>query len=308
VILCLCLSPAIDVTYRVERLVPGATVRVAGVTDRPGGKAVNVARVLHALGEPVLVIAPVGGDTGAELGHGLAAMGIPARLVPDEATTRRTVTVVEEHGEATSLVEPASVTRWPAIQAAFEDSLDDARAVVISGGVPAGVPEQGLTALIAAAKARGIPVVADTSGPALLEVIEAGADVVKPNAEELAHVTHDDEPIRAARRLTDLHGTVVVVSRGPDGVLATAPHGTWEARPDAAVTGNPTGAGDALVAGLARGLARDRAALDHPEDVLRDAVALSIASVHAHTAGDFDHEAYADAPDGVTVTALDGVR
>jgi tagatose 6-phosphate kinase len=307
VILCLCLSPAIDVTYHVERLVPGATVRVAGVTDRPGGKAVNVARVLHALGEPVLVVAPIGGDTGAELRHGLTQIGIPARLVPDEATTRRTVTVVEEHGEATVLVEPASITRWAEIQAAFHESLIHARAVVISGGVPAGVPEQGLTVLIAAAKARGVPVVADTSGPALLEVVEAGADVVKPNAEELAHVTHDDEPIRAARRLTDLHGTVVVVSRGPDGVVATAPHGTWEARPVTAVTGNPTGAGDAFVAGLARGLARDRAALDHPEDVLRDAVALSIASVHAHTAGEIDHAAYADAPDGVTITALDGV-
>src|SRR5262249_52814579 len=104
------------------------------------------------------------------------------------------------------------------------------------------------------------------------------------------------------------HATVVVVSRGPDGILATTPHGAWEARPDAAVTGNPTGAGDALVAGLARGLARDAAALDHPEDVLRDAVALSIASVHAHTAGDIDHEAYTHASDGVTITALDRVR
>jgi len=43
VILCVCLSPAIDVTYRVDRLVPGATVWVGGVVQRPGGKAVNVA-------------------------------------------------------------------------------------------------------------------------------------------------------------------------------------------------------------------------------------------------------------------------
>jgi tagatose 6-phosphate kinase len=137
--------------------------------------------------------------------------------------------------------------------------------------------------------------------------VEARCDVVKPNVDELAQVSPEHDPVRAARDMTDRSGTVVVVSRGGEGVVATAADGTWEVRPSAPVVGNPTGAGDALVAGLARGFARDRSALGHPEGVLHDAVALSIASVHAPTAGEVDLTAYADALTRVTVTALDGV-
>ena len=46
-------NPAVDVTYDVDRLVPGAVHRVSRVRQRLGGKGVNVARVLHQLGEPV---------------------------------------------------------------------------------------------------------------------------------------------------------------------------------------------------------------------------------------------------------------
>ncbi len=306
-ILCVCLSPAMDVTYRVDRLVPGATVRVTAVEVRPGGKAVNVARVLHALHEPVLLVAPVGGETGEELRRELAGLGIAARLVPDTAPTRRTVTTVDELGEATCLVEPASITSWPEILTSVEDALAGARALVVSGRMPSGVPEHGLAALVRAAKARGVPVVVDTHGPALLEAVQAGCDVVKPNVDELAQVTADHDPVRAARELTDRWGTTVVVSRGGDGVVATTPHGALVVRPAEAVTGNPTGAGDALVAGLARALARDAAVLDRPEEALREAVALSVAAVHSPTAGEIDLTAYAAALDGVTVTTPDGV-
>jgi tagatose 6-phosphate kinase len=306
VILCVCPSPAIDVTYRVDRLVPGATVRVNRVDSHPGGKGVNVARVLHALGEEVLVVAPSGGEPGEELRRGLVAVGVPARLISDSTTTRRTVTVVDERGDATCLVEPSSTTAWAELVAAVEGSLGGARVVVVSGSLPGGVPPGGVAALVGAARSRGVPVVVDTHGPALLEALEAGADVVTPNVDELAAVVRDDDPTRAARQLAQLHGSVVVVSRGPDGVTVVTPAAAWEARPGAAVTGNPTGAGDALVAGLARGLARDPGVFAHPEHVLRDAVALSVAAVQAETAGSADPKHHAGAMPGVVVTALGG--
>ena len=103
------------------------------------------------------------------------------------------------------------------------------------------------------------------------------------------------------------HGTAVVASLGSAGVVAALAHGTWAAYPGAPVNGNPTGAGDALVAGLARGLARDRTALEHPEELLRDAVALATSTVRAPTAGDIDPAHYADELARVSIRALDGV-
>lgn len=308
-ILCVCLSPAIDVTYHVDRLNTGGTTRVRTVTERPGGKAVNVARVLHRLGEEVLLVAPAGGETGLELARGLAASGLPATLVANGRATRRTVTVVEHPGdEATVLVEPAVLDCWPELLAAVGEAVVGADVLVVSGSVPDGVPPEGIAALVALGREHGLPVLVDTHGPALGSALAAGATVVKPNQHELASLTGDDDPVRAARGLAELHGAVVVASLGERGAVVASPDGAWEASPGAVLAGNPTGAGDALVAGLARGLARDHAALRAPGAWLADAVALSAAAVLSPVAGDVDPDHHEAQLTGVVVRSLDGAR
>ncbi|MGA8247212.1 MAG: hexose kinase [Nocardioides sp.] len=308
-ILCVCLSPAIDVTYHVDRLHVGGTTRVGTVTERPGGKAVNVARVLHRLGERVHLVAPAGGDTGEELQRGLAATGLAATLVPSGHPTRRTVTVVVEgSAEATTLVEPGVLDCWAELLAAVDSALTGAAVLVLSGSVPDGVPPDGLAALVVKGRRLGLPVLVDTDGPQLLAALAAGATVVKPNARELATVTREDDPVRAARSLAETYDALVVASLGEAGVVVASPHGTWEGRPAAALTGNPTGAGDALVAGLARALHRDAAQVVTPEQMLHDAVALSAAAVRSPEAGDVDPSEHVAQLHGTVVRALDGAR
>lgn len=308
-ILCVCPSPAVDVTYHVDHLHPSGTTRVREVTERPGGKAVNVARVLHRLGDPTRVVAPAGGETGDQLRHGLAAAGLDAVLVPNGAATRRTVTVVERDVPgATTLVEPAVIDCWPALLDAVEAHVATADVLVLGGSVPEGVPDDGLAALVAAGRRRGVPVLVDTHGPWLLSALAAGATVVKPNAHELAAATGDDDPVRAARALARSSEATVVASLGEAGVVAVTATGVWEARPASVLAGNPTGAGDALVAGLARGLLRDPSAAGRPEQLLHDAVALSAAAVLSPEAGDVDPARHAEQLAGVVVRALDGAR
>ena len=62
-IVAVCVNPAIDVTYRVPELSVGRSHRVREVHARAGGKGINVARVLHQLGESVTVVALCGGAT-----------------------------------------------------------------------------------------------------------------------------------------------------------------------------------------------------------------------------------------------------
>jgi tagatose 6-phosphate kinase len=309
VILCVCLSPAVDVTYHVDHLHPSGTTRVSTMTERPGGKAVNVARVLHRLGEPTRLVAPAGGRTGEQLRDGLAVAGIDATLVESGHSTRRTVTVVERDGaHPTTLVEPASLDCWAAVLAAVDGALGDAAVLVVSGSVPDGVPVGGLATLVSAGRRHSLPVLVDTHGPWLLSALAAGATVVKPNAHELAATTGDDDPVRAARSLARSSGATVVASLGANGVVAATAAGVWEARPAAVLAGNPTGAGDALVAGLARELLRDPDAARHPERLLHDAVALSAAAVLSPVAGDVDPAQHVEQRAGVVVRALDGAR
>ena len=89
------LNPALDLTYAVEALVQHGTHRVATVAERAGGKGLNVARVLHALGEPVLATGLLGGATGKLVARLLENEGVRSSFVRISGDTRRTVAVVD---------------------------------------------------------------------------------------------------------------------------------------------------------------------------------------------------------------------
>jgi tagatose 6-phosphate kinase len=303
-ILCLCASPALDLTYRVGRLEVGGTNRVQEVRQRPGGKAINVARILEVLGEDAYLLTTAGGDTGAALAAGLRADGIPHQLVRSAAPTRRTVAVLDEAtGHVTLLNEPAVLEDWPAFLAAAGEQIPAAEVVVVSGRLPAGAPTDAFAQLVAIATEHDRPVVLDTSGPALAATLAAGPTVVKPNADELWECTAEDDPVRAAWLLADRWKVTVVATQGADGLIAVNGESAWLARPTRALSGNPTGAGDAVVAGLARGL---RAGTEF-EPLVADCVALAEAAVLAESAGELDLEHYRQAIPAVVIEALSEV-
>ena len=64
-IVVIALNPALDITHHVHGVDWAGVNRPARVQAVPGGKGVNVARTLHALGADVLMLGMVGGGTGA---------------------------------------------------------------------------------------------------------------------------------------------------------------------------------------------------------------------------------------------------
>jgi 1-phosphofructokinase family hexose kinase len=188
VIVTVTLNPALDLTYRVDALVPHRTHRVGAVAERAGGKGVNVARVLHLLGSPVLATGLLGGAVGAQVGSLLASDGPAAAFLPIAGETRRTVAVADGR-DATGFWEPGPVvtdTEWAAFAGHFRSLLGDAEVVVFSGSLPPGVPPDAYAVLIRLAARAGARTILDASGDALRQGLAAGPDLVKPNAMELA--------------------------------------------------------------------------------------------------------------------------
>ncbi|MCX5012582.1 1-phosphofructokinase family hexose kinase [Streptomyces sp. NBC_00555] len=306
-ILTVTLNTALDVTYRVPRLLPHASHRVAAVSERPGGKGINVARVLAALGHEVTATGFTGGPVGAVVRDLLAqSPGVVDALVPCAGTTRRTLAVVDvASGDTTQFNEPGpliTAAEWSGFLDRYEDLLAaGARAVALCGSLPPGVPVGAYAVLVRAARAAGVPVLLDTSGEALRRGVAARPEIIKPNAAELAELTGSREPLPATRDARRRGAHAVVTSLGPDGLLAATPEGAWRAAPPRTLTGNPTGAGDSAVAGLLSALTEG---LDWPERLAR-AVALSAATVHAPTAGEFDPRTYEEVRGSVKVTQAD---
>ncbi|MFI1382756.1 1-phosphofructokinase family hexose kinase [Embleya sp. NPDC020886] len=287
-------NPAWDVTYHLDRMIRDGANRPVSVGGRAGGKGINVARVLRSLGVAVAAVAPLGGVTGERIRADLAAADIALTAVPVVGETRSTTTIVETgSGGATSLNElgaARTAREWARVVAATAELLPGATVLVLSGSLPPGVAAGGYAELVTLARAARVPVLLDASGPALVAGVAAGPDVVKPNADELLAATGESDPLRAvARLLREARAdTAVVASFGSEGMVAGTGAGWWRAAPPTSVHGNATGAGDAAVAALARGLAEGSPWPDR----LRDAVALSAAAVAAPMAGDVDGELY----------------
>ena len=282
------LNPALDVTHELAGVRLGATNRIARVHERAGGKGLNVARVLSALGEPVLACGLLGGRTGEAIRAELEAAGIAAAFITVAAESRRTVAIVEP-ARTTLLNEPGpqvAPEEWTAFLAGFGRLVCDASVAVASGSLPPGVPTDAYAVLGELCRAAGVELILDADGEPLLRGLTGRPSLIKPNADELARLA-SGPPADAAQRLRAAGAGAVVVSQGPDGLLALTPHGAWRAVPPT-VTGNPTGAGDALVAALAQGHAHGR---PWPER-LRHGAALSAAAVRAAVAGTYDPADY----------------
>jgi tagatose 6-phosphate kinase len=320
-------NPAWDVTYEIPVLVPGEVHRVTRVHRRLGGKGVNVARVLAAIGRDVVAVMPGPDGLAAEAGlddpAGQAAVGVTdgagarARLigdvVPGLATLRQTLVVQGADGTTTSLWEPgiepapgaertltSRVCAWLRPDGSERPLADmpgqpaGATGIAISGSLPPGLDPGFHARIAAAALEAGVPAVVDTSGEALRHAARVPGVILAPNAAELAQLTGapcDDlaAAIAAAGDLLPDGPLAVVVTLGKSGLAAVTRNGTWHGRLPAPLAGNPTGAGDAAVAALIAGLA---GTAGWPE-IVRDVVALSAAAVLSPVAGDVSPADYA---------------
>jgi tagatose 6-phosphate kinase len=311
VILVICLNPALDITHYVPAVDWSGVNRPTAVHARPGGKGLNVARTLRALGADVQVMGLAGGITGAGVAAGLGALGVPGTFTEIAGETRRTFTVVDGRGGGAALFnEPGPAVaegEFGEFKVQYEKALSGCAAVVLSGSLPPALPAGSYATLIATAAAAGVPAVLDASGAALAQGAAAGPAIVKPNLAELEALA--GRPLSTARGadrtavaaaaggLRAAGAQAVVASLGAEGLLAVTEGGGWSARPAGPVAGNATGAGDAVTAGLVHGLV-----LGRPWDErLRHAVALGTAAAAAPAAGEFSPADYARGLDQATV-------
>lgn len=307
-----CLNPALDVTHHVAAVDWSGVNRPDGVYARPGGKGLNVARALHALGVEVLVLGVAGGATGEAVTTGLAALAVPAAFTRVAGETRRTFTVVDGRtGHAAAFNEPGPVIAadgYAEFRDRYASALAGCAAMVMSGSLPPGLAPGSYAELIAMATAAGVPVLLDAHGDALRLGAAAGPAIVKPNLAELEMfagrpLRHAPAVAAAAAELRAAGPQAVVVSLGPGGLYADTGDGCWQAVPPTVVAGNATGAGDAAAAGLAHGLT-----LGQPWDErLRHAVALGTAAALAPVAGEFNPPDYAALLDATVATRTTAV-
>ena len=247
---------ATDVVAVHERPLAPATDTAAHVVLRPGGAAANVAVWAAAAGADVTLLARVGAETAGQHRTELERAGVRPVLREDpDRPTAAVVCLVDATGERTMLNDRgASAALGPAD---WDDGLLDGVARVhLSGYLLFSAPGRDLAALILErCRGRGVALSVDPAsagplaelGPATFLDLVAGADLLLPNADEVRLLGDDADPERAGLTLSVRTGALVVVKRGPAGVVLCE-DGAVLARvpaPPAKAT-DTTGAGDAF--------------------------------------------------------------
>lgn len=254
------LNPSIDKTITIERFVPYGLNRAVSTRTDPGGKGINVAKVLKSFGVNVTVTGLIAGNQGEFLLDCLMNAGIPANFLKNPGETRtnlkifdRSVNKITEINETGFHVAPDVLNSFEQM---FKESVREATIVVLSGSLPPGVPEDFYAQCIHTAKAAGAKCILDADASALAWGVKAVPFAVKPNIHELellnGHTfSSRNEVVKAAKKLIETGIQIVIVSMGPDGAMIAGQNEIYQAVPWKIKEKNATGAGDSMVAALA---------------------------------------------------------
>jgi len=296
VILTVTLNAAIDRTVAVPNFRLGRRHRSVESRTVAGGKGINVARALNLLGRPVIATGFVGGPTGARVLEQLGEESVLTDFTAIAAETRINLAVIDPtSGEQTEINERGPAVSPEEVQTLFDRIAYLAGGVkicVLAGSVPPGAGDDLYARLIADLGRRGIPVVLDAEGEAMLEGVRAGASMVTPNereAEELAGQEFEDrgDLAHGVLELVRLGATEAAITR-PEGCVAAVGEGNsrrlLEVHTEPLEPVSTVGSGDAFLAGYVAARYEGRS----PEECLAYGVACGAESTQHFGAGTVD--------------------
>ncbi|MFW0784789.1 1-phosphofructokinase family hexose kinase [Gordonia sp. CPCC 206044] len=283
-------NPSLDRTLELPApLHRGGVQRATAVRAEPGGKGVNVARVVTEAGLHARALLPA--RTGDPLLTALDAVALPYVALSTNSDVRSNITVVDPDGTTTKLNVPGVPFDADGARRFLELIVAGAagtRWVALCGSLPPGLPDTWYRTVIDELAGQGCRVAVDTSGAPLSATMNGHADLLKPNEEELAEATGldpaplvaatargDHAPVAAAARtLAERTGATVLVTLGAAGAMLITEAGAWFATPPPIVPRSTVGAGDAALAGYL--IAESRG--DTEPERLRTAVAYGSAA------------------------------
>ncbi len=278
------LNPAIDQTLIVSRFVAGDTVRIKSSRFDPGGKGINVSRVIHELGGDTLAMGFAPGGLGRYIEQTLESQGIPCDFLHMKGETRTNITLVDEARHMqTILSEPGPMTERHYVndlKNKLKRRLRPGDWLVLAGSIPPPLDGGVYTEIINEAIEMGVHTVLDADGAALAAGASAHPEIVKGNRREMErllgrHLDSEESTLEAARQLHASGVDHVVVTRGREGAVAATDERFLRGvaprvRPVSAV-----GSGDAFLAGVVLTLSQG----GEMEDALRLGIAAGTASV-----------------------------
>ncbi len=279
------LNPALDKTVEIPSFTVDTVNRIAAMRTDPGGKGINVSKVIQKLGSVSIAMGILAGNVGRMILGDVQKMGIETDFVFQEGETRTNLKIADPVCHTnTDINEPGFPYSGPALSALLENLLGRIKKgdiVIFSGSVPKDSPKDTYRSCIAACREKGAKVILDADGIQMAEGIKASPYLIKPNHRELEELMGKeldgvDKLEEAARELMRQFSIrKVTVSMGRDGALYLTENETIYAEGLDVPVQSTVGAGDSVVAALA--VAEEKGM--SPEETARLLTAVGAANV-----------------------------
>ena len=268
----------------------------------PAGKGINVSRAFKSNRIPTIAYGLVG-EADKELFDFQKDDFIEADFVFVPGKTRTNVTIsntkdgLEHHGRTEGFT--AGEPELKQIYDRLVGTVEEGDWVVFSGSLPKGMPDNAYFKLIKLCNGMGAYTALDSSGRGLLNGIQAGPYVIKPNREELEEIAgrelaRDEELLEIFRGISERHGVkIILTTLSEEGGILYDASGDRVLRLSAFDLREPlvssVGSGDSALAGLLSGFLNY---LSY-EECLKEAMFFANANLYTPVPGELKWEAEA---------------
>lgn len=259
-IITLTLSPTIDKSTSIEKMIPDQKLQCEPAKFEPGGGGINVSRALKRLNITSVAIFPSGGLTGQRLQHLLKEEGLNQHPIETKNLTRENLIVISRSDNQQYRF------NMPAIELLHKEEMEilstirnltpKPKYIIVSGSMPPGVSDNFLAKVARIAKQDDAKLIVDTSGEALRHAVEEGVFLLKPNQNELSKLTGKEintkeDVEEAAQQILDKGKCeIIVVSLGADGAYIATKDFAEHVEAPPVERCSTVGAGDSMVAGI----------------------------------------------------------
>ena len=251
------LNPSIDYVINLKSLNTGQINRVNSENVYPGGKGINVSRVLKTLGYDNVATGFISGFTGDFIINSLCELGVKSDFIKlDNGFTRINVKIksneeTEINGGGPHISDEKLKELFDKLSYLKEDDI-----LILAGSIPSTLSDDLYEKIIKHVENNKVKVVVDATKNLLLNVLKYNPFLIKPNnheLEEIFNVKLDNlnDIITYAKKLQEMGARNVLVSMGEDGALLITENGQVliSNAPNGRVI-NSVGAGDSMVAGF----------------------------------------------------------
>ena len=251
------LNPSIDYIIGINKIKEGYVNRSSYEKIIPGGKGINVSRVLNNLGIKSCALGFIAGFTGKYIEEFLKSEGIETDFINiEEKVSRINVKIKSEKETEINAGGPEISEEY--LNKFFRKikKLKENDTIVLAGSIPSSLGKDFYEKIMIELCSKNLNVIVDAEKEILLNTLKYKPFLIKPNNYELGDIfnkvlENEEEIIECAKELQKMGARNVLVSLGKRGGIMICEEGNvYKSSAPSGKLINSTGAGDSVVAGF----------------------------------------------------------